>query len=120
MRPGENGELVLESTLEARVAAELLAIRGFGHVAEYFHPTIEQPQIGRLAFLARLAMETIGAGDNQEYTVADPYAAEVAENLIDLAISYKDPLPFSRYEYLRARMYGHRLIKQFNNKHEKS
>ncbi len=84
MRPGANGELILEGGTEARVAAHYLQ-KGVGRPAlAHFEPPISNPHIGRYDFISSRIEDKIGTGDKTEHVVRNPDAAILIAQMISV------------------------------------
>lgn len=106
MRPSSTMEIVFESTLEARVAAQLLNDAGRSDLVSRVTPPIEQPSIGRIEFAARLGDSMNGKGDNAEYRVPTADSIEVVRILGEEAqFIHPDKVTASRKKWM-----GHRLL----------
>lgn len=83
MKPGKNGELILEGRTEARVAAELLPDALYGKLMPHFEPPINEG-IGRLEFMFRRVADRVRP-DETEYVVNDPRVADLAAQAISVS-----------------------------------
>lgn len=121
MRPGNEGELILEGATEAAVVVELMAEVAresspelAATVLESFDPHIELKRMGRIAFLSSRVKDKLGVSDNTEFTVHNPAEALlVAEAISVSSISMTSlfmPLPnfvtnaVSRHGFMRNRV----------------
>lgn len=105
MRPTLNNEIVFESTLEARVAAQLLTDAGRADLLEAITPPIDPPRIGRLEFVIKLREEQRGEKDKTEYTCITSKTVELVRTLARAA---KPSLPgeptLSKRKYMSQRL----------------
>jgi hypothetical protein len=109
MRVGPEGELVFESTTEARIASELL-IRATGRdiLSEIgIEPPVKEPRIGVVDAINRRIEDKCGTSHPQEYTMTDPQAGERVVQLLGVASMPRNIIfpprytrPFRRTSYM--------------------
>lgn len=105
MRPGNEGELIIEGETEAAVVVELMAETAressadlAAAVLESFDPPIERSGIGRIAFLSSRLRDKLGVSNTTEHVVRDPAKAlQVAKAISVSSMSMTSlylPLPY--------------------------
>jgi hypothetical protein len=118
MRPGQDGELIFESTTEARVASEVfsqLASENMG--GGYMEPPLENPRIGRIAFIIGVIKDRRETSEPQEYTIPGPFMSRSTTSGLRFAIAALDdvrPQHFPRL--LTRRGYVERRLAEYAQK----
>ena len=118
MRPGIQGELILEGELEARIAGHFLLQHDYGKkVLGLLQPKIEKPHIGRLEFLGRRILGSFRGSDTTEYVIYNPDNAAWAARAIAVTSipgNILSPIPkvLSRQRYLGERVRKYYLLQQ--------
>lgn len=103
MRPGKNGELIVEGQTEARVVAHYLTEHSRRGILASFEPPITAGKMGYLAFASSRVEDFYGTSDKKEHVIADPAEAMVAATIIGIAAVPEMPIfkaKFGRRKFL--------------------
>jgi len=113
MKPGANGELIFDSTAEARIASELL-IKLFKQnlLADVgLEPPLQQPRIGVIDAINRRIEDRLGTSHPQQHVVADPEKAKLTAQAVSVASMPNNIIfpprytrPFRRKSYMATRV----------------